>query len=63
MSKQLKPSGAAYRRLKADREENLTGFAGSINACVKKAENIGRADDEKGGEEAEKSRSIIENEK
>jgi len=34
MSKQLKLSAAAYRRLKADREEKLTKYAGPIDAYV-----------------------------
>jgi len=38
MSKRLKPSGAAYQRLKANREESLTKYAGSVDAYVKKAE-------------------------
>jgi len=38
----LKPSGAAYWRLKANREENLTKYAGSIYANVKKPEKIGK---------------------
>jgi len=35
MSKRLKTSSAAYRKLKANREENLTKHAGSIYAYVK----------------------------
>jgi len=31
--------------------------------CIKKAEKIGRANDEKGGKQAEKARRTIENEK
>jgi len=41
-SKQIKPSGAAYRRLKRQQGNNLTKYARSIYA-YKKAENIGRA--------------------
>ena len=41
LCKRSKPIGAAYRRLKANREENLTKCAGSIYAYVKKAEKIG----------------------
>jgi len=36
-SKRLKPSSAAYRRLKANREESLTKYDGSIYAYAKKA--------------------------
>jgi len=42
MGKRLKPSGAAYRRLKANKEENLTRYAESVYAYVKKAETIAR---------------------
>jgi len=38
MSKRLKLSAAAYRRLKATRVENLTKYAGFTVAYVKKAE-------------------------
>jgi len=38
MSKRLKLSGAAYRRLRANRKENLKNYSGSIDAFVKKAE-------------------------
>jgi len=41
-SKRLKPSGAAYQKIKTNREENLTNYGGSIYAYVKKAEKIGR---------------------
>jgi len=40
MSKQLKQSVAAYHRLKANREENLTKYGGSIDVYVNKAEKI-----------------------
>jgi len=46
MLNKSKLRGAAYRRLKVNMEENLTKYAGSIDACVKKQENIGRANDE-----------------
>jgi len=39
MSKLLKLSGAAYRRLKTSREVTLTKYAVSIFAYVKKTEN------------------------
>jgi len=39
MSKRLKPSCAAYLRLKVNREEILTKYAESIHAYVKKAKN------------------------
>jgi len=42
MSTRLKLSGAAYRRLKVIREENLTKYAGNKDAYVKKAEKIGK---------------------
>jgi len=38
MSKQIKLYGAAYSGLKANREENLTKYAESIDAYIKKAE-------------------------
>jgi len=38
MIKRLKLSGATYCSLKANREENLTKYAGSIYAYVQKAE-------------------------
>jgi len=40
--KLLKLSGAIYRRLKPNREENVIKYAWSIYAYVKKAEKIGR---------------------
>jgi len=45
--KQLKLGGPAYLRLKSNREENLTKYAESTDASVKKVEKIGRANDEK----------------
>jgi len=36
MSKRLKPNDAAYRGLKANRDENLTKYDGSMDAYVKK---------------------------
>jgi len=39
-SKRLRPSGAAYRRLKSSKEENLTKCTGSTYAYVKNAEKI-----------------------
>jgi len=42
MCKKLKLSDAAYWRLKANREEHLAKYTGSIYAYVKKAEKIGR---------------------
>jgi len=41
MSKRLKPIGVTCRRLKANREENLTKHVGSVYAYVKKAEKLG----------------------
>jgi len=38
--------------LKANRKENLTKYAGSMHAYVKKAEKICRANDEQGGKQA-----------
>jgi len=52
MSKRLKQSGAAYSRVKTNREENWTKYVGSIDKYIKKAEN-GRANDERFGERAE----------
>jgi len=54
---------AVYRRRKTNREENLTKYAGSINANVKKEEKIERVNDKKGCEHAEKARQIIKYEK
>jgi len=42
LSKRLKPSGAAYRRLKVNGKEKLTKYTRFIYAYVKKAEEIGR---------------------
>jgi len=36
MSKRLKPNGAAYQGLKANRDENLTKYDGSMDAYAKK---------------------------
>jgi len=47
---------AVYCRRKTNREENLTKYSGSIDANVKKEEKIGRVNDKKGCEEAEKTR-------
>ena len=47
MSKRLKPSGVTYWRLEANREENLTKYAGSINAYLKKSEQNRQSNDEK----------------
>jgi len=63
MSIQLMASGEAYHKLKVNREENLTKYAESVDAYVKKAEKIGKSNDEKGGEQKGKARSTIENEK
>jgi len=46
MSKRLKPSGVTYWRLEANREENLTKYAGSINAYLKKSEQNRQSNDE-----------------
>jgi len=35
MSKRLKMSGAAYRRLKANKKRNWTKYAGTMDAYVK----------------------------
>jgi len=48
---------------KPNREEALTRYAGSTYKYVKQIAKIGRASDEKGGEQAGKARSIIDNEK
>jgi len=61
MSRQIERSDSGYCRLKTNREENLTKYAGSTYA--KKVEKIGRANDEKSGERAEKARPMVENEK
>jgi len=53
MRKQLQVSDAAYRGLKTNREENLTKYARSMDAYVKKAEKLGKSNNEKGGEQAE----------
>jgi len=42
---------------------NLTKYATSIDPYVKKEDKIGRINDEKGGEQSEQARTIIENEK
>jgi len=63
MSRQLERSDSGYCRLKTNREENLTKYAGSTYAYAKKVEKIGRANDEKSGEWAEKARPMVENEK
>jgi len=57
-------SGAAYPRLKTNREENSTKYDGSIGAHVKE-EKTARVfvNDEKRSEQAEKTRPIIEKEK
>jgi len=44
MSKRLKPSSASHRRRKANREEHLTKYAGSIYA----SETNRNGNDEKG---------------
>jgi len=53
----------SYPRLKTNSEENLTKYTESIYAYVKKAGKLGRAQDEKGGEQAVKTTAIIEHEK
>jgi len=42
-------SCAAYCKLKTNREEHITKYAGSIDAYVKKKDKIGRSNGEKGG--------------
>jgi len=51
----------ADRKLQTNREENFTKYTESMHAYVKKAEKIGTANGERGGEREEKTRSIIEN--
>jgi len=46
----------AYRRLKTNREENLTKYVGFVYAYVKKAKNR-KINDEKGGEKQRKQDS------
>jgi len=43
------PSGAACPRLKAEKEENLTKYAGSIYICKERRKNV-NSDDEKSGD-------------
>jgi len=62
MSKQLTQSGAAYHKLKTNREKNLTKYTGSINDDATKAEK-NRKSKMKAGEQEEKARPLIENEK
>jgi len=62
MSKRLELSGASHCRMKTNREENLTKYAGSIYAYAKKVGKMETANDDKGRERAEKTRHIIENE-
>jgi len=47
---------------KPNREEDLTKYPGSIYRYVMKTAKIGRANDEKGGEQAGKAKTIIKNE-
>ena len=54
MRKQLTLSGAAYCKLKANRKKRLPKYTSSIDACVKKKEKMGRANDERGSEQEEK---------
>jgi len=49
-----KPTGAAYRRLKASREENLTKYTGSTSAYFKESRNKRKSFEEKGGEKQKK---------
>jgi len=46
-----------YRRLKTNREENLTKDVGFVHAYVKKAKNI-KINDEKGGDNQKTARLI-----
>jgi len=54
-------SSAAYRKLKANREENLMKYSRSKDA-YNGGRKIGKANDEKGDAQAEKARPIIEKE-
>jgi len=56
MSKRFKPSGAAYRRLDANKKENLTKYGRSICTWVKKAEKR-KSNNEKGGDKQKKQNS------
>jgi len=53
MSKQLTQSGAAYHKLKGNREENLTKYTESINDNATKTEK-NRKSKMKGGEQEKK---------
>jgi len=50
----LKLCCAAYRRLETSSEVTKTKYAGYIDVYKKKTEKIGRANDEKAGERAER---------
>jgi len=50
MSKPLKLSGTAYRRVKTSRGVTLTKYAGSIDAYEKENRKIKRGNYEKAGE-------------
>jgi len=63
MSKQLKLSGAAYRRLETSREVTFSEIC-RIHKCIwKKTEKIGRKNDVKADEQAEKAKPITGNQK
>jgi len=55
----LKLNDTAYRRLKANRGENVTKYTGVHRRICKEGRKIRRANDEKDGERAETSRPII----
>jgi len=54
VSKRLKPSGEVYRRLKANREENLTKYAGPYMNMQRKKKRKGN--DDEWWRQAEKAR-------
>jgi len=59
MSKQLTLIVAAYHKLKANRKENSTKYAGSIDKCVKKTEKIGRNHEKVVNKPKEQDPSVI----
>jgi len=57
MSKRLRPSGAVYRRLKANREDKLTKYAGCIIYVCKQSRKNRKSNDEKSGDKQKKQDS------